>query len=61
MIIEINNEKYNLKKIASWELERIILYVIETNNKHKHDIIDFAFKKTKIKPHKKIFDKMSFI
>jgi hypothetical protein len=61
MEIELGNTKINVKNATNKTLEKVILEIIKTKHPKREEILNFYFKKNKMKPHKKLNNELSFI
>lgn len=61
MEIELGNSKINIKNATNKTLEKVILEVIKTKHPKREEILNYYFKKNKMKPHKKLNNDLSFV
>ena len=61
MEVNLGNTKIDVKKASKTTLEKVVLEVIKTKHEKREDILNYYFKKNKMKPYKKLNNDMSFI
>ena len=61
MEVNLGNKLVNVKTAGKSTLEKVILEIIKTKHPKREEILNFYFKKNKMKPHKKLNGELSFI
>ncbi len=61
MEVNLGNKIVNVKTAGKSTLEKVILEIIKTKHPNRESILNYYFKKHKMKPHKKLNNELSFI